>query len=166
MKRYNSIRGWFAYELHKQMERNEDIWLVTADLGYKMFDSHFEDFPDRTINCGASEQAMLGIGVGLALEDKIPFVYSITPFLLYRPVEWIKNYLGHENIPVKLVGAGVGKDYLEDGFTHWSGEHYNTVISRWPNIQQFCPKKKEELPAIINKLVKNNKPSFLHLRRG
>jgi len=165
MKRYNSIRGWFAYELYQQMKENQDIWLITADLGFGMWDAIRDTFPNRFINTGAAEQSMLGIAVGLALNDKIPFCYSITPFLLYRPLEWIKNYLHHENIAVKLVGAGIDKDYLEDGFTHWSDIPYNTVISRWSNIQRFCPEKKDEVPALVREMIKNKKPSFIHLHR-
>jgi len=100
--RHNSMRGWFAYELYKQMARDERIWLVVGDLGYKAFDYIKRDFPDRFLNCGAAEQAMMGIATGLALNGKIPFVYSITAFLLYRPFETIRNYVNHEKIPVKL----------------------------------------------------------------
>lgn len=165
MEKHNSFRGYFAYELHQQMKKNPDIRVITADLGWGMFDAIKEDYPDRFINVGASEQVMLGIGVGMALKGLIPFCYSITPFLLYRPAEWIKNYLHHEKIPVKLVGAGVGKDYLEDGFTHWSEEPYNTIVSSWPNIQQFYPETKEEVPAMVREMITNKKPSFLHLHR-
>jgi len=84
---HESMRGYFGRALYKEMASNEDIWLVTADLGYKMFDSHFEDFPERVINVGASEQAGVGICVGLALQGKIPVFYSITNFTLYRPFE-------------------------------------------------------------------------------
>ena len=93
MKRHDTMRGWFAYELYQQMKKNKNIWLVTGDLGYKMFDSIKDDFPDRFLNAGSSEQAMMGIAVGLALKGKIPFVYSITPFLLYRSFETIRNYI-------------------------------------------------------------------------
>ena len=112
---HDSYRGYFGRALYKEMAKNPKVVLLTADLGYKLFDPHFEDFPQQCISVGASEQAMLGIGVGMALKGLIPFCYSITPFLLYRPAEWIRNYLHHEKIPVKLVGAGVGKDDLEDG---------------------------------------------------
>jgi len=165
MKRHNSFRGYFAYELHQQMKKNPDIRVITADLGFGMFDAIKKDYPDRIINVGAAEQAMLGIGVGMALKGLIPFCYSITPFLLYRPLEWIKNYLHHENIAVKLVGAGVGKDYGDDGFTHWSDEPFNTIINRYPNIQQFCPEKKEAVPAMVKEMIENKKPSFIHLHR-
>jgi transketolase C-terminal domain/subunit len=54
---------------------------------------------------------MIGAATGMAMEGKIPVVYSITPFLLYRPFVFLRNYLHHENIPVKLVGGGRNKDY-------------------------------------------------------
>ena len=162
---HDSYRGYFGRALYKEMAKNPKVVLLTADLGYKLFDPHFEDFPQQCISVGAAEQVMLGIGVGMALKGLIPFCYSITPFLLYRPAEWIRNYLHHEKISVKLVGAGVGKDYLEDGFTHWSDEPYNTIVSSWPNIQQFYPETKEEVPAMVREMITNKKPSFLHLHR-
>jgi transketolase len=165
MERHDSYRGYFAYELYQQMKKNDKIVVITADLGYGAFDAIQKDFPKRFFNVGASEQAMIGIGVGMALKGLIPFCYSITPFLLYRPLEWIKNYLGHEKIAVKLVGAGVGQDYLDDGFTHWSDGPYNTVISRYPNIQQFYPEEKTQVPKMVQEMVTNKKPSFIHLHR-
>jgi len=164
MKRYDSQRGWFAYELYRQMKKNKKIWLLVGDLGFGMFDKHFEDFPDRCINCGAGEQAMVGMATGLALEGKIPFCYSITPFILYRPLEWLRNYLHHEKIPVHLVGAGRDRDYLEDGFTHWSDEA-KRILKAMPNIKQYWPIDKEEVPAMVKEIVKENKPTFISLRR-
>ena len=95
------MRKCFADALHSQMAENRKIWVITADLGYKMWDRVREDYPDRFINVGAAEQVMVGIGIGLALEGKIPILYSITPFLLYRPFESIRNYIDREKIPVK-----------------------------------------------------------------
>lgn len=162
--RHNSMRGWFAYELHKQMAKDERIWLLVGDLGYKAFDYIKRDFPDRFMNCGAAEQSMIDIAVGLALNGKIPFVYSITTFLLYRPFEAIRNYVNHEKIPVKLIGAGRDKDYAHDGFSHWAEEDrevmqiFNNVMAQWP--ETF-----EEIPEIVNKMTKDNKPWYLNLKR-
>ena len=164
MKRYDSMRGWFSYELYQQMKKNKDIWLLTGDLGYRMFDSIRDEMPDRFINTGAAEQSMVGIGVGLALEGKIPFIYSITPFLLYRPFEMIRNYVNHEGIPIKLIGGGRDKDYGGDGFSHWSEED-KQVMKLFPNIESYWPKTKEEIPNMVRLLIENNKPVYLNLRR-
>ena len=159
------MRGWFAVELHRQMSVNKDIFLLVGDLGYKVFDNHFKDFPERTYNCGASEQTLIGVGVGLALQGKIPFCYSITPFLIYRPFETIRNYIDHEQIPVKLIGSGRDRDYLDDGFSHWSEETKRVMQVAFPSIGTYWPEAKEDIPDIMEEVVNNGRPSFVSLRR-
>lgn len=163
-KPHPSIRGYFAHELYKMMKRNKKIWLVTGDLGYGMWDRIREDFPDRFINTGAAEQAMIGVAIGLALEGKIPFVYSITPFLIYRPFETIRNYVNQERISIKLVGSGRKKDYHKDGFSHWAFED-KKVMRIFNNIKSSWPKTKEEIPALVNEMVKNDIPWYINLKR-
>jgi len=162
--RHDSMRGWFAYELYRQMAKNERIWLLVGDLGYKAFDYIKRDFPERFINCGASEQAMTGIAVGMALNGKIPFVYSITTFLLYRPFETIRNYINHEKIPAKLIGAGRNRDYIHDGFSHWADED-KKILKIFNNIKALWPENKEEIPAIVEKMINDKNPWYLNLRR-
>lgn len=163
-ERHNSMRGWFAWELHAQMLANPKIWVITGDLGYKMLDRIRDDFPERFINAGVAEQAMVGIGVGLALEGKIPFVYSITPFLIYRPFETIRNYINREKIPVKLIGGGRNKDYLYDGFSHWAEED-KEIMKIFSNIKSFWPKTKEEIPTLLPEIISNKEPVYLNLSR-
>ena len=103
MNKHESMRGYFAYELYQRMKMNRAVVLICADLGYKVFDNHFKDIPKQCFNTGAAEQATMDIAVGMALSGKIPFVYSITPFLIYRPFETLRTYLHHEKIPVKLL---------------------------------------------------------------
>jgi transketolase len=162
--RHDSMRGWFAYELYRQMAINENIWLIVGDLGYKAFDYIRRDFPERSINCGASEQAMMGIATGIALNGKIPFVYSITTFLLYRPFETIRNYINHEKIPVKLIGGGRDRDYVHDGFSHWAEED-KEILKIFSNIKAQWPETKEEIPQIVDKMLKDNSPCYLNLKR-
>jgi len=165
MKLYPTMRGYFAFNIYKHMAKNKNIWVVTGDLGYKMWDGVREEYPERFINTGASEQAMLGIAIGLALEGKILVVYSITPFLLYRAFETIRNYIDREKIPVKLVGAGRGKDYLHDGFSHWAEED-KKVMNIFKNIISLWPEKKEEIPNLVNKMIASSKPWYINLRKS
>ena len=50
------------------MSSNKDIVLITADLGYGLWDRIKKDYPDRFINVMSSEQLMLGIACGLSME--------------------------------------------------------------------------------------------------
>tara|TARA_R100000734_G_C3225174_1_gene35211 strand:+ start:75 stop:545 length:471 start_codon:yes stop_codon:yes gene_type:complete len=156
------MRKEFASFLHGEMSYNEKIVLLTGDLGYGLWDQIRIDYPDRFYNVMSSEQLMIGSAVGLAMEGFIPVVYSITPFVIYRPFELLRNYLDHENIPVKLVGGGRNKDYGYLGFSHWAEEDIK-VLSTLKNIKLFKPKK------LKNKMCKdflyNYKPSYLNLSR-
>ena len=158
------MRKLFADLMYQQMKKNKDIYIITGDLGYKMWDRIRQDFPERFINVGASEQAMIGIGVGFALEGKIPVVYSITTFLLYRPFESIRNYINYEKIPVKLVGGGRDKDYIHDGISHWAEED-RQVMKIFKNIRSFWPNEGDDLEALVKKMIKDRNPWYLNLRR-
>jgi transketolase len=161
---HDSIRGWFAAALYNEMEKDDRIWLLTGDLGYGMLDKIRDDFPERFLNVGASEQVLIGAGVGLALSGKIPFCYSITTFLIYRAFEWHRNYLHYEDIPVRLIGSGFDDDYKHDGITHQPFEVGN-VLSIFPNIHQYYPVLKESVPPMLKEMLRNHKPAFMCLRR-
>jgi len=146
------------------MVKNENIWLVTGDLGFGMFDKIKKNIKNRFVNVGAAEQTMMGVAVGMALEGKIPFVYSITPFLLYRPFETIRNYINHENIPVKMIGSGRNIDYAHDGFSHWAEED-EEVMRIFKNIQSVWPTTKEEIPNLVEEMIKTSVPYYVNLTR-
>jgi transketolase len=158
------MRRSFADELHRQMKINDKIFLLVGDLGYKVFDEHFKDFPERSINCGAAEQAMMDIACGLAQDGKIPFVYSITTFLIFRPFETLRTYIDHENLPVKLVGSGRNDDYKHDGASH-DATDVGLYLKLLSNIIQYWPKEPEQVSDMVKDMIENDKPSFISLRR-
>lgn len=163
MKRHESIRGYFAYYLYQAMKKDKSIYLVSIDLGYKMFDDLQKRYPKRVIVTGASEQAALGMAVGLAMSGKKVFVYTITPFF-YRAFETIRNYIDHENIPVCLVGSGLYNDYKHDGYSHEANDIHQ-VMNLFKNIVQIYPAEKENIESYLQQILNDNKPTFLGLRR-
>jgi transketolase len=156
------LRRTFADELFKSMEKDPDIWVVSIDLGYKMWDQIRDTFPDRFINTGAAEQSALDIAVGLALKGKKPFVYTITSFYL-RAAETISLYISHEQIPVRLIGAGRDDDYKHDGYSH-NGTQAQKFIHDM-DIDEYYPENKESVPQMVKAMVENDTPSFISLRR-
>ena len=156
------MRKEFASLLHSAMSENENIILLTGDLGYGLWDKIKIDYPDRFYNTLSAEQLMLGTAVGMAMEGKIPVVYSITPFAIYRPFELIRNYLNYESIPVKIVGGGRDKEYGYLGFSHWAEEDID-ILSNFKNLSLFKPK--EFNIKIFNNFMFNNQPSYLNLSK-
>lgn len=159
---HESQRGYFGKAIYEAMANDPDVYLLTGDLGFKLFDPHFEDFPSRTISCGASEQAMLGIAVGLAQEGKKPFVYTITSFFL-RAAETISLYIDHENAPVRLVGSGRDDDYKHDGYSHDCTKAQQYISSC--HIMEYYPENKEQIPDLVKRMVEKEEASFISLKR-
>ena len=158
------MRKRFSELLHDEMAKNSEIVLITGDLGYGLWDKIKIDFPDRFYNVGSAEQLMMGAAVGMAMENKLPIVYSITPFLLYRPFELIRNYLDHEKIPVKLVGGGRDKDYGYLGFSHWA-EDDKKIMSCFKNIKTYHPESAEDLKKQFEKFLNDEGASYINLKR-
>lgn len=159
-----NLRRRFADEIHSQMRVNQNIYVLTGDLGYRIWDQVKNDFPNRFINVGAAEQSLIGIAIGLAEEGKIPITFSITPFLLYRPFESIRNYIENEKIAVKLVGSGRDKDYSHDGFSHWSEED-KEVMKIFKNISSHWPETADEVSSLIPQVINNQQPVYINLKR-
>lgn len=146
------------------MKEDDSIFFVTSDLGYGLFDRIRDDFPDRFYNVGAAEQCAMGISVGLAISGKIPIVYSITPFLLFRSAETIRNYVNHESVPVKMVASGRDDDYSHDGFSHYAGDDKD-LLHIWPNIITRWPIDEQALITDIEEMFHIDKPFYLNLKR-
>jgi len=159
-----SVRKKFTELIYNEMALDDRIVLVVGDLGWKHFDQLRLTYPDRFINVGAAEQLMVGSSAGMALEGKIPVAYSMTPFTLYRPFEFIRNYLERDQIPVKLVGAGRGKDYDWLGWSHWA--HDDKIhLSGFKNIIKMWPEDGEELEKVFKEFIYSEKPAYMNLSR-
>jgi transketolase len=162
------MRPEFFSHLFELMENDYRIIAVTGDLGYIGFDKIRDLLPGRFINTGASEQAMMGIATGLALSGKIPIVYSITPFLLYRGFETLRTYVNHENIPVILIGSGREKDYAHDGFSHDASDDervmhiLDSFHSVWPETTE---EMKQALETAIHLAGSAICPTYINLKR-
>lgn len=146
------------------MRENKKVCIVFVGLGWPRVDEFKHEFPDRAIDVHASEQTALDIAVGLSYWGKIPFVYTITPFF-FRGFETIRTYINHENLNVKLVGAGRNDDYSkEDGFSH-DAQDIETILDTQNNFRLYFPETLEALEGDMYKMVDNEGPEFLSLRR-
>jgi len=146
------------------MNEDDRIYAIAIDLGYGGFDLIAQHHEKRFINTGAAEQAALDMACGLAIDGKIPFVYSITPFLLYRGFETIRTYINHEKLNVKLIGSGRDGDYKHDGFSHFAGDD-DMFIKNFENVKSFWPDDAEEMKRIVDQMIDDENPYYLNLKR-
>jgi len=158
------MRNLFGQLMAETLANDDKVYLLTGDLGFGVLNKSREVAPDRTFNVGAAEQLMLGTAVGLTHNSKIPVCYSITPFVIFRPYEWLRNYLNHEGAPVKLVGSGRDEDYGHLGFSHWAVDD-ETALKVFPNIKIYKPNSEEELASIWQEFIYSNEPCYLNIKR-
>ena len=83
------MRDAYLATLYDLAKNNKQIMSLNADIGAIVFDKFREDFPEQFINCGVAEPNMLSAAAGMASCGKIPFTYTITPFITMRTYEQI-----------------------------------------------------------------------------
>lgn len=139
------MRNKFADAIYEIGKTNPCICALVADISPAGSMVKFrEEFPQRFINCGVAEQAMIGIAAGMALKGMRPFCYTIATFSLYRPFEMVRDDLAYQNLPVTVIGMGAGVIYSTLGGTHHTMEDI-AVASAIPNMTVLAPCDPEEM---------------------
>src|SRR5262245_36382957 len=121
---------------------------MTGDLGYMALEPFIEEFPARFFNMGVAEQNMVGVATGLAEAGFLPFVYSINPFAVLRPYEFIRNGPIAHRLPVRVVGVGGGFEYGPQGQTHHGLEDL-AVMRANPGMTVIAPADHAQTVAAV-----------------
>lgn len=156
------MRQAFIKTIEKLAIENKNLVLLTADLGYTVFENFKTQFPDRFYNLGVAETNMIGMAAGLALSGMIPITYSIATFASLRPYEFIRNDVCYHNANVKMVGVGGGLGYGSAGFTHCNFEDL-AVLRPLPNLVILNPADPMEAEILTELAIKHQGPVYLRL---
>lgn len=157
------MRAVFTHTLVELAERDPRVVLLTGDLGYTVLEPFAERFPDRFINAGVAEQNMVGIATGLAEAGFIPFVYSIVPFAVLRPFEFIRNGPIAHHLPVRVVGVGGGFEYSTNGISHYGLEDVGLMRTQ-PGMTVLTPADPNQARATI--MATWDRPGPIYYRLG
>lgn len=154
------MRRTFGKIITELADKDEKIFVLVGDIGYRVFDEFRDKHPDRFINMGICEQSMIGVSAGMALDGLKPWVYTITPFLIERPFEQVKLDIDQQNVNVKLVGFA---DYPTLGPTHTELNGIK-LMKLFNNISSFFPKDGEETQKMIYQSYEKYGPAFISLK--
>ncbi len=132
------MRDAYLSALYDLARHNKQIMALVADIGAIVYDKYREDFPGQFINFGVAEANMISAAAGLASSGKIPFAYTITPFITMRTYEQIKNDVCLQKMNVKIVGVGAGFVYSTLGPTHHAIEDI-ALMKVLPNMTVISP---------------------------
>ena len=133
------MRNTFADTIYEAGRNDKRVAIVVADISPAGSMQKFRDeFPERFVNTGVSEQIMIGLCAGMALRGMRPFAYTIATFTFYRPFEFVRDDLCYQNLPVTVVGIGGGVAYSTLGGTHHAQEDV-VLASALPNMTVLAP---------------------------
>lgn len=154
------MRRQFGKTIVQLAEKDPNLILLTGDVKQEM-DEFVEKFPDRFYNFGLTEQSMIGIAAGMAMEGLRPVVYSITPFLIERPFEQIKIDIDEQCLPVILIGNA---DYPTHGPTH-RPLNAEGLVGLFKNIVGYFPRNMAETEKAMLDAYLMKVPAFISLKR-
>jgi transketolase len=138
---------------------------MIGDLGFGVVDKFANEFPDRFINAGISEQNMTSVATGLAMCGNKVYTYSIGNFPTLRCLEQVRNLAAYHNANVKIVSIGAGVAYGGAGITHHATEDLS-ILRAIPNITIFSPADKDEAIVAAQASFATNGVCYVRLGKG
>lgn len=159
------MRNAFVKALEIQAARDENIFLITGDLGFGVLTDFSAKFPARFINAGICEQNMTAVAAGMALEGKTVFTYSIANFPTARCLEQIRNDVAYHDANVKIVAVGAGFSYGALGMTHHATEDI-AFMRAIPKITVLSPCDPIEAEKAAEYAAAAAGPFYIRLGRG
>ena len=159
------MRNSFVDRLLELAKKDNNIMLLTGDLGFGVLEKFATEIPNQYLNCGVAEQNMTAIASGLALEGKVPFTYSIGNFPTLRCLEHIRNDVAYHDLPVKIVCIGGGFSYGQLGMSHHATEDLS-IMRSIPGITVISPADAGETVKAVLAAVHHNESVYIRLTGG
>ena len=148
------MRDAFLNKLTQLAAKDKDIVLLTADLGFGVFEDFESRFPGQYFNVGVAEQNMTGLAAGLALEGKKVITYSIGNFPTLRCLEQIRNDACYHDLNITIVASGGGFSY---------GSEDLAILRALPGMSVVAPGTVWEAGEAIETLINHKGVGYLRL---
>lgn len=160
----NSLRNAFG-----------DALLAYAYYPFKVFDADVaggtglslfrERYPDRFVQCGIAEQAMVGIAAGYALQKQQTTFASTFANFGARAWEIFSLSAAYNDAPLVLVLSHLGLDVGPDGASAQSLSHYHLWRSI-PWVRVIHPCDGAEMASVVKYLLDHPQPAVLFTGRS
>ena len=157
-----NMRQQMVKTLEELMANDERLVVVLAEISYSLFNKNTTEFAERILNLGIMEQTMVSVAAGIAMEGFIPVIHSITPFLVERPFEQIKDDFCYQQLGGNFISTGASYDYSTEGMTH-HGSGDVQILRSLPGIQIVVPGTPGEFDALFRESYANGSPTYYRL---
>ena len=159
------MRNTVARKIAEYADDGKRFVVLSADLGYSVFDNFKEKHPDKFFNAGIAENTMVGVAAGLAMTGKKVYVYSIASFIAEKCFEQIREDICYPRLPVVLMGTGAGFAYGEAGVTHWANEDIG-CLRTIPGLTILSPSDPVELDMLLDQSLTYKSPIYFRLGKN
>jgi transketolase len=156
------MRKMLADTLIEIATYSNEIIFLTGDLGFGVFDDFKKQFPEKYINVGIAESALVSVAAGLSSVGYTPVVYSIASFMTARPYEQIRFLVGYNEFPIIIIGAGGGLSYGMSGSSHLAVDDLG-LMSLIPNLRVAAPAGPLEMKTVLTESVNLKKSIYIQI---
>jgi transketolase len=151
--------------VHRLAQHDKRVLFIGSDLGHGVLDKMKSELPDQFFMEGVSEQYIIGMAAGLAMEGFIPYVNTIATFLTRRCYEQVAVDLCMHDLPVRLIANGGGGVYAPLGPTHLAIEDI-AIMRALPNMAVVAPCDADEMNRLMMSTLEWPHPIYVRLARG
>jgi len=160
-----ATREAFGRTLVELGRENQNVVVVDADLSKSTMTVYFQkEFPDRFFSMGIAEADMIGVGAGLAMSGKIPFVASFSVFAVNKGFEQMRVCAAYGRSNLKVVGTHSGISIGEDGPSQMSIEEIGLACSL-AGFVVLAPADEAATKALVRAAAAYNGPVFIRTGR-
>jgi len=138
---------------------------IGSDLDPPILKRMKAEMPGRAFMEGVSEQHVVGMAAGLAMEGFIPYVHTIATFITRRCYEQVAVDLCLHNLPVRLIGNGAGLVYAPLGPTHLAIEDI-AIMRALPNMTVVSVCDADEMKRFMDQTLDWPGPIYIRLAKG
>ena len=146
---------------------NDDprIVVLDGDVGSSTGAAAFEAaHPERFLQMGITEQAMLGAAAGLATVGFVPVAASFACFAVGRGFDAIRVLIAQPGLSVKIAGGYAGLLTGMTGKTHQMFDDI-AIMRTLPNMTVLAPADEIETAQAIRAMIATDGPFYLQLTR-
>ncbi len=146
--------------LTELMRKDKKLITVTADMGFSVYEAMQQEFPERFINTGVTEQATTSFSAGLALTGWKVFMYAQGIFATTRCFEQVRLDIAYQHLNVKIVGVNAGFSLNQLGTSHFALEDV-ALMRTLPGMTIFTPGDPVEMKWAVEKSYEIDGPTYL-----
>jgi transketolase len=142
------------------------VVVLSADVQSSDFSNMFEAaFPERFINVGIAEPALVDVAAGLANSGRVPIANTFAFLFATRAIEMVRTHLCYGGANVKLAGAYAGLSDSFDGPTHQTVSDL-AILRSLPNITVVVPADSLAVKKLLPQIAAWNGPVYFRLCRN